>query len=63
VSVAYCDSSALVKLIVEERGSENAARLWDAVGSVLTSRVTNPEVRPAPAALGATRASTRRTYR
>jgi uncharacterized protein len=50
VSVAYFDSSALVKLVVDEPGSEEAARLWDAVDSVLTSRVANPEVRAGLAA-------------
>jgi uncharacterized protein len=50
VSVAYFDSSALVKLVVDEPGSEDVARSWDAVDSVLTSRVANPEVRAALAA-------------
>jgi uncharacterized protein len=50
MTVAYLDASALVKLVVEERGSEDVARLWDAVDSVLTSRVAHPEVRAALAA-------------
>lgn len=47
MTVAYFDSSALVKLVVEERGSQDAARLWDGADSVLTSRVAYPEVRAA----------------
>jgi uncharacterized protein len=39
-----------MKLVVDERGSEEVARLWDAVDSVLTSRVAHPEVRAALAA-------------
>jgi predicted nucleic acid-binding protein len=50
VTAAYFDSSALVKLVVEEDGSSDAAWLWDAADSVLTSRVANPEVRAALAA-------------
>lgn len=48
--VAYFDSSALVKLVVEEAGSEDAALLWDGADAVLTSRVAHPEVRAALAA-------------
>ena len=29
MAVVYFDSSALVKLVVEERGSDVAAQLWD----------------------------------
>jgi uncharacterized protein len=50
VTVAYFDSSALVKLVIEEDGSEDAALLWDGADSVLTSRVAHPEVRAALAA-------------
>lgn len=50
MTVAYFDSSALVKLVVEEHGSEDAALLWDGADSVLTSRVAHPEVRAALAA-------------
>lgn len=45
--IAYFDSSALVKLLVEEAGSEHAAALWDAADLVVTSRVASPEVRAA----------------
>jgi uncharacterized protein len=50
MTVAYFDSSALVKLVVDEHGSEDAALLWDGADSVLTSRVAHPEVRAALAA-------------
>lgn len=50
MTVAYFDSSALVKLVIEEDGSEDAALLWDGADSVLTSRVAHPEVRAALAA-------------
>ncbi|MGH3440722.1 MAG: type II toxin-antitoxin system VapC family toxin [Nitriliruptorales bacterium] len=50
MTVAYFDSSALVKLMVEEDGSEEAALLWDGADNVLTSRVAHPEVRAALAA-------------
>lgn len=50
MTVAYFDSSALVKLVIDEDGSEDAASLWDGADSVLTSRVAHPEVRAALAA-------------
>jgi len=50
VTLAYFDSSALVKLVIDEPGSEQAALLWDGADSVLTSRVAHPEVRAALAA-------------
>lgn len=50
MTVAYFDSSALVKLVIDEDGSEDAALLWDGADSVLTSRVAHPEVRAALAA-------------
>jgi uncharacterized protein len=50
MTVAYFDSSALVKLLVDEDGSEDASLLWDGADSVLTSRVAHPEVRAALAA-------------
>lgn len=50
MTVAYFDSSALVKLVIDEVGSEDAALLWDGADSVLTSRVAHPEVRAALAA-------------
>lgn len=50
MTVAYFDSSALVKLVIDEDGSADAALLWDGADSVLTSRVAYPEVRAALAA-------------
>lgn len=48
--IAYFDSSALVKLMVEEAGSEEAAALWDGADAVVSSRVAYPEVRAGLAA-------------
>jgi uncharacterized protein len=47
--IGYFDSSALVKLIIEEAGSNEAAALWDGADVVLPSRVGYPEVRAAVA--------------
>lgn len=38
------DSSALVKLLVEEAGSELAVRLWDEADALMASRLVVPEV-------------------
>jgi uncharacterized protein len=48
--IAYFDASALVKLVFEEPGSDDAAVLWDGADAVLSSRVANAEVRAAIAA-------------
>lgn len=48
--IAYFETSAVVKLIVEEQGSEAAGALWDGSDLVLTSRLTYAEVRAALAA-------------
>jgi predicted nucleic acid-binding protein len=56
MTAAYFDSSALVKLVIDEQGSEEAALLWDGADVVATSRVAHPEVR---AALAAARRSNR----
>jgi predicted nucleic acid-binding protein len=48
--VVYFDSSALVKLVVGEDGSEVAATLWDGCDAALASRLAYPEVRAALAA-------------
>jgi uncharacterized protein len=45
--IGYFDSSALVKLLIEEEGSNEAAALWDGADVVLGSRVGYPEVRAA----------------
>ena len=50
MTVAYFDASALVKLVIEEPGSDDAARLWDGADALFASRVAHPEVRAALAA-------------
>lgn len=50
MTLAYFDASALVKLVVEEDGSDDVATLWDGADAVVTSRVAHPEVRAALAA-------------
>jgi uncharacterized protein len=50
VPLVYFDASALVKLVVEEEGSDVAARLWDGCDAALSSRIAYPEVCAALAA-------------
>jgi predicted nucleic acid-binding protein len=50
VALVYFDSSAFVKLLVEEDGSELAASVWDGCDAALSSRLAYPEVRAALAA-------------
>jgi predicted nucleic acid-binding protein len=50
VPLVYFDSSAFVKLLVEEPGSDLAAELWDGCDAALASRLAYPEVRAALAA-------------
>lgn len=50
MAVVYFDSSAFVKLLVEETGSDDAARLWDGADVVVASRLAHPEVSAALAA-------------
>lgn len=50
--IVYFDSSAFVKLLVEEEGSEIAAALWDGCDAAVSSRLAYPEVRAALAAAG-----------
>jgi predicted nucleic acid-binding protein len=50
VALVYFDSSALVKLVVEESGSDLVAELWDNCDAALSSRLAYPEVRAALAA-------------
>lgn len=52
MSIVYFDSSALVKLLVEEDGSDLAATLWDGCDAAISSRLAYPEVRAALAAAG-----------
>ena len=39
MTIACFDSSALVKLVIEEDGSDDAARLWDGADAVVTSEL------------------------
>lgn len=50
MAVVCFDSSAFVKLLVEEAGSDVAARLWDEADVVVASRLAFPEVVAALAA-------------
>lgn len=52
MAITYFDSSALVKLVLDETGSEAAAKLWNACDAALSSRLAYPEVRAALAAAG-----------
>ena len=47
MAIVYFDSSAFVKLIVEEAGSELAGQLWDRCDAAVSSRLAYPEVRAA----------------
>ena len=50
MALIYFDSSALVKLLAEEAGSDLCAELWDGCDAVVASRLAYPEVRAALAA-------------
>jgi uncharacterized protein len=50
VAIVYFDSSALVKLLVEEDGTDLASELWDGCDAALSSRLAYPEVCAALAA-------------
>jgi uncharacterized protein len=50
MAVVYFDASAFVKLLVEEKGSDLAAELWDTCDAPVSSRLSYPEVRAALAA-------------
>lgn len=50
--IVYFDSSAFVKLLVEEDDSDIAAALWDGCDAAVSSRLAYPEVRAALAAAG-----------
>jgi hypothetical protein len=50
VAVIYFDSSALVKLLISEEGSELAEELWDGCDAAVSSRLAYPEVCAALAA-------------
>lgn len=50
MAIVYFDSSAFVKLLVEEDGTDLVAQLWDGCDAALSSRLAYPEVRAALAA-------------
>ena len=50
MAIVYFDSSALVKLLVEEDGTDLVAQLWDGCDAALSSRLAYPEVCAALAA-------------
>ncbi len=52
MTLVYFDASALVKLVIDEEGSDLTAALWDGCDSALSSRLSYPEVRSALAAAG-----------
>jgi len=52
VAIVYFDASALVKLLVEESGSDTAAALWDGCDAAVSSRLAYPEVCASLAAAG-----------
>lgn len=52
MAIVYFDSSAFLKLLVEEDGSDIAAALWDGCDAAVSSRLAYPEVRAALAAAG-----------
>lgn len=52
MTIVYFDSSAFVKLLVDEDGSDLAAVLWDGCDAAVSSRLAYPEVRAALAAAG-----------
>ncbi len=43
----YFETSALIKLLIAEEGTDDAARIWDASDLIATSRLTHPESRAA----------------
>jgi uncharacterized protein len=50
VALVYFDSSAFIKLLAEEAGSDLAAQLWDGCDAAVASRLAYSEVRAALAA-------------
>ena len=52
MAIVYFDSSALVKLVLDEVGSDIVAALWNACDVAVSSRLAYPEVCAALAAAG-----------
>jgi uncharacterized protein len=44
LALMFFNSSALVKLLVQEEGSDVATELWDGCDAALASRLAYPEV-------------------
>ena len=63
MAIVYFDSSAFVKLLVDEDGTELVALLWDGCDAALSSRLAYPEVRAALAAAHRSHALDARGYR
>ena len=63
MTLAYFDTSALLKLFIDEDGSGQAGAMWDAADSVLTGRVAQPEARAALAAAARALRLTRSQHR
>ncbi len=55
MAVLYFDASALMKLLVEEPGSDTVEALWDGCDAAVSSRLAYPEVCAALAAAGRSR--------
>jgi uncharacterized protein len=63
VTLAYFDTSAIVKLFVEEDGSDDVSMLWDGADVLATSRVTDSELLAALAAATRARRLDERAHR
>lgn len=50
MTIAYFDSSAFLKLLVDEDGSDDAEQMWNGSDTVIASRLALPEVSAALAA-------------
>lgn len=50
MTTVYFDSSAFVKLLIEEEGTDLAVDLWDGASAIVSSVLAYPEVRAALAA-------------
>lgn len=59
MALVYFDSSALVKLVVDEDGSDIADQLWNGCDAAFTSRLAYPEVSAALAAASRNRSLTK----
>ena len=50
--IAYVDTSTLIKVIVDEPGSEMAAQIWETADTLAAVRLIEVEARAALAAAG-----------